>query len=293
MTNSDASTSDRPSPIVALVVTTPAHEVEWASDHLWSRGVAAIEERIPRDSSTGRVELWTSVGDDPRDIDAAVAGFAPGWTWRLETVDRSVVDTWRDHVRPRELAPGWIVVPAWGDHPPDERYASARRVLIDPGEAFGMGDHPTTMATAQALMQRRSDATRVLDVGCGSGILGICAAMAGAREVLAIDIASVAVQATRDNARRNGVGSILEATVTPLFEIEGSFDLVLANLLAPILIDLSDDLRRVTAPTGTLIVSGILTERHDHVLEALTPLVVVDTLEIDGWVAVVLEHPRS
>ncbi len=131
----------------------------------------------------------------------------------------------------------------------------------------------------------------VLDVGCGTGVIAVMAALVGASDVRAVDVASAAVEATRDNAARNGVADQVEVDTTPAAGLDGSFDLVVANILAPTLIELADDLRRLTALDGRLVISGILADRHDHVLAALAPMVVVHSDVLDGWAAVTLCHP--
>jgi ribosomal protein L11 methyltransferase len=108
----------------------------------------------------------------------------------------------------------------------------------------------------------------------------------GAGSAVGVDIAPTAVPVTRMNAMANGVQ--VEATTTPLEEVEGEYDLILANILAPTLVALAPHLRRVLAPGGTLVVSGILTDAHEHVLKALAPLEPTQTDNLDGWAAVTL-----
>jgi len=121
-------------------------------------------------------------------------------------------------------------------------------------------------------------------------VLAVIAAVRGAGEVEAIDLADPAREATLDNARRNGVADIVRASTRSISDVDGEFDVVLANILAPVLVSMSDDLRRVVACDGTLVISGILADRHDHVLEALHPMVVVSTRELEGWAAVELRQ---
>jgi ribosomal protein L11 methyltransferase len=122
-------------------------------------------------------------------------------------------------------------------------------------------------------------------------VIAVVAAVTGGVPVRAVDVASAAVEATRDNAERNGVADLVEADTTPLGDLDGCFDLVVANILAPTLIALAADLRRLTAAGGRLVVSGILADRHDHVLAALAPMLVERTDTLDGWAAVTLRHP--
>jgi ribosomal protein L11 methyltransferase len=277
--------------VLALVVTVPANEAELAGDALWALGVAAIEER-PADgdgepTEDHFVELWTSLGDDVEAVTQAAEAFPKRWRWRTVTLDPSVAESWRAHAVASWIDTDLVIVPAWQDiaTPP-----GVLRVDIDPGAAFGLGDHPTTVLSLRLLREVQWPGASVLDVGCGSGVLGIVAARLGAPYVEAIDISPAAVQATDANAARNGVAGAVTASTTPLASIGDTFDIVLANLLAPIVVTAAADLRRVTAPAGALIVSGILESSHDHVVGALAPMHVVQTIVRDGWAALLLRH---
>ena len=266
--------------MLALVVEVDSDDVELASDALWALGVVAVEER----TVGGRVELWTSVGDDPS-ISTDVAAALSEWRWRFVEVDASVADTWRQHATPTWVADDLIVCPRWVACDPP---AGATVIRIEPGPTFGLGDHPTTVLSMRALRTAVRPGTAVLDVGCGSGVLSVAAARFGAARVLAIDIAPAAIGVTRDNAVTNGVAEIIDVSTTPLADVRQRFDVVVANILAPVLIELSADLRRVVAPAGTLIVSGVLAGGHAHVRSALRPLRVIEEAALDGWAALTL-----
>jgi ribosomal protein L11 methyltransferase len=287
----------------AFVVVVDAADVDVASDVLWQLGVRAIEERSTvgaadrvADRALERVELWTAVGDDDESIRRAADRIGTRWRWRVEVVTTRASDaseTWRDFAAPMWVDDGLVVVPAWQEHEFD---GGVVVLPIEPGGAFGLGDHPTTLLSLRALRRHLFDATTdVLDVGCGTGVLSVAAAVLGARHVRAVDIASAAIEATIDNAARNAVrtggGDHLEVDTTPIDEIGGRYDLVIANVLAPTLIEFADDLRRLTRSTGRLVISGVLEGRHDHVLAALAPMVVEQTDVLDGWAAVTLRHP--
>ena len=253
-----------------LVVSVANHDVELASDELWRLGVVAIEERQVPDG----VELWTSVGDEFDSVEMP-------WAWRFVEVDAAVAATWRQFAKPIMVEADLVVQPAWVSY--DAPHESTV-VVIEPGSTFGMGDHPTTRLTLVAARRWVQPSTRVLDVGCGSGVLAIGVMLLGAASAVGIDIAPAAVPVT--NAQTNGV--LVDVSTTPLEEVVGEFDLVLANILAPALVELAPHLRRVLAPGGTLVVSGILDGAHDHVLAALQPLEIVQTDTLDGWAAVTL-----
>ena len=269
--------------MLALVVSVPAPEAELAADALWALGVVAIEERdggIATDDQV--VELWTSLGDDTTAITRAAEGFPSRWRWRLVEVDERVADSWREHATPTWVTSDVVVCPAWVelDAPP-----TATVIRIEPGATFGLGDHPTTVLSIRALLQSVFHGARVLDVGCGSGVLSVAAARFGAASVEAIDLSPAAVEATHGNAARNGVARIVRASTTPLALVDGDYDVVVANILAPVLVELAADLRRVLGPSGVLIVSGLLADRHDHVEQALQPLRRIERELRDGWAA--------
>jgi ribosomal protein L11 methyltransferase len=276
---------------LAIVLTVPANEAELASDALWALGVAAVEERDAEPDAAATedhfVELWTSLGSDVDAITRAAEGFPSRWRWRTVEVDESVTESWRAHAVPSWVDRTCVVVPAWLDV---ATTPSVLRVDIDPGAAFGLGDHPTTILTLRLLRNVWWPGATVLDVGCGSGVLSVVAARLGAPYVEAIDISVAALEATEDNARRNGVDRVITVSGRPLASIDEPFDVVLANLLAPVLVDLAADLRRVVSPSGELIVSGVLADAHDHVVDALAPMQVVEKVTREGWAALLLRY---
>ena len=186
---------------------------------------------------------------------------------------------------PVEITPEFWIVPSWHEPP-----AGARQAMrLDPGLAFGTGTHPTTRMCLRWLATRGGSLAgqRVLDYGCGSGILAIGAALMGAPDIDAVDIDPAAVQATRDNARHNGVR--LHAGLPAA--AQGAYGLVLANILASPLKLLAPLLCGHLAPGGQLLLAGILARQADELGAAYAPwlgLRVVD--EEDGWI---LMHAAS
>jgi ribosomal protein L11 methyltransferase len=172
------------------------------------------------------------------------------------------------------------VVPSW--HEPPEPDALVLRV--DPGLAFGTGSHPSTRLVLNYLEKKIRGNERVLDYGCGSGILAIAAAKLGAGEVAAVDVDPQAVSATIDNARANGVA----LRVQPADALaEGCFHLVLANILAGTLIALEPLLAARTCPGGRIALSGILETQSDEVAAAYaTDFVVATVATEEGWALV-------
>lgn len=266
----------------ALVVTVDQPDVELASDELWALGVVAVEERAT-DRRRG-VELWTSLGDDIASVAEALVSFR--WPWRFETIDETVSETWRQYARPTWVADDLVVHPAWVPAPLGDLIS----IAIEPGATFGLGDHPTTTLSMLALRAAVARGATVLDVGTGSGVLAIAACRFGASNVVAIDISPASVPTTHHNAVINGVANRIDVSTTPLADVLGTFDVVVANVLAPALIAMAADLRRVITADGRLIVSGILANNHQHVLDALAPLTVASRCERDGWTAITLRR---
>jgi ribosomal protein L11 methyltransferase len=180
-------------------------------------------------------------------------------------------------------------------------------LALDPGMAFGTGLHPTTrlcLAALESLAEREvlagtaggglaAHPARVLDVGCGSGILSIAAARLGAGEVVAVDVDPIAVEATTANARRNRLARVVRAREGSAPSGEGPFDVVLANLIASLLIGLAGGLLEDLRPGGTLVASGIFENREAEVVAAFRArgLEISNRWTEGDWVA--LEARRS
>jgi len=272
--------------VLGLVVTAPRSEVELASDALWNLGVVAIEER----NAGEHVELWTSLVDDRTAVITAASPVLAEWPWRLVDLDEAAADTWRLHARPTWIDDDLVVCPEWV---PFSAPPGATVIRIEPGATFGLGDHPTTIMSLRAIRGLVGDGSTLLDVGCGSGVLAVGACVLGAASARALDIAPASVAVTRANAELNGVGDRVTVSTTPLAEVDGQFDMVVANILAPTLISLADDLVRLTAPRGSLVVSGVLADRHEHVEAALRPLQRTHRSTLDGWAALTLSRPAD
>jgi ribosomal protein L11 methyltransferase len=178
---------------------------------------------------------------------------------------------------PVPIAPGFWIVPSWHAPPED----ATRVIRLDPGLAFGTGTHPTTRMCLQWIAANAQPWPRVLDYGCGSGILAIGAALHGATGIDAVDIDDAAVQATRDNAIANGVslnaGRPEAAT--------GTYPLVLANILATPLKLLAPLLSGHVAPGGHLVLAGILERQADELKAAYAPWIALEvSARDDGWI---------
>ena len=145
-----------------------------------------------------------------------------------------------------------------------------RGVEITPGVAFGRGFHPTTRLCVKALENLYLDnpvPEKVLDVGCGSGVLSICASLLGAEEVAGLDIDNMIVSEAIDNVSANGQSSKVKIILGSIEDVEGDFDLVTANVLIGSMLPMSEELAKKVKPGGLLLLSGIKEEESDTVLE--------------------------
>ncbi|WP_226491554.1 50S ribosomal protein L11 methyltransferase [Hydrogenophaga taeniospiralis] len=178
---------------------------------------------------------------------------------------------------PVEITPSFWIVPSWHEPPP-----AARQVIrLDPGLAFGTGTHPTTRMCLRWTASHPVAGQRVLDYGCGSGILAIGAAKFGAGEIVAVDIDPAAVESTRLNAAANHVD--LQTGLPEL--AQGVFDLVLANILATPLKVLAPLLCAHVGQGGHLVMAGILARQADELREAYAPWLALEVSdEEDGWI---------
>ena len=205
--------------------------------------------------------------------------------------DADWTDAWKRHYVPQRIG-RIVIVPSWIAHEaaPDDAV-----VVLDPGMAFGTGLHPTTRACLELLQEVSPLPDRVLDVGCGSGILALAALRLGAESAVGWDTDPLAVGAARANAERNGVGGRLEVHHGTLPEVAPEpFPLVVANLVAAVLVDLARRLAAHTGPGGTLVAGGIIAARADEVVQAFASagLTVTDTRDDGEWVALRLEAAR-
>ena len=196
-------------------------------------------------------------------------GLRPIGELRTRIVNESDWATaWQEHFHVLHLGRRLVIKPSWRRH---RRVDDQVVIDLDPGMAFGTGLHPTTRLCLQALeaLADRAPLGRVLDVGCGSGILSIAAVKLGGTRALGVDIDPIAVEATVANARHNRVGKRVRAREGSIPSGEGPFDTVLANLIAGVLMEIAPDLAGELVPGGTLVGSGIFIDREPATRRAL------------------------
>ncbi len=224
---------------------------------------------------------------------AATRVLAQDWTSgvQLQSLDAVPDQDWvrltQSQFAPVAITPTFWIVPSWHETP-----AQARRVIrLDPGQAFGTGTHPTTRMCLRWIAAAECGATlpaRVLDYGCGSGILAIASALHGAREVDAVDIDAAAIEATRCNAQTNGV--TLRAGAPD--SVRPPYDLVLANILATPLKLMAPLLSAQLAPGGRLVLAGILERQAEELSAAYAHWLRLEIQDAeDGWILMTGSSP--
>lgn len=280
--------SEKCSGIVGFELTVLEVVGDAISDDLWSLGVLAIEEAA---GPPGHLLFRSSFGVDREETTQNLRRLSakPGVVdWRVVEIDPRITESWKEFVRPTQIDPDLVIVPAWLQ---DVELHGARTVIrIDPGGTFGLGDHPTTHGSLRLLSRFLRQGDSVLDVGCGSGVLGITALRLGASRAVGIDINPASDSVSIANARLNSVEDKWSVLLHGLDRMQDSFDVIVANILAPTLRELAPELRRLLARQGTLVISGILQTQVDSVVAALVPLDVTETISIEGWVTVALRH---
>lgn len=194
-------------------------------------------------------------------------------------------NAWKKYYHPVQVGEHLVVCPSWEayDRQPDDVV-----LTLNPGMAFGTGTHDTTRLCMELLEKYITPQDTVLDVGCGSGILAITAALLGANKIIGCDIDEVAVKVAGENAALNGVQdriSFHQGDLTS--QVEGSFQIICANIVADVIIRLSEDAGRYLAKDGIFITSGIIDTREQDVLNALEQngFQVIERRTSGGWVA--------
>ncbi len=262
-----------------------ATESELSSDLLWSLGAGGVEIR---DHDTffegdpdfapipdGRIRLIAYFELPQQDVEELRQSLEASDLVELVALthyeDRSWETKWHEFFKPRLLAPHTMVGPPWEEFDAPE---GGRKLIIEPGMAFGTGTHETTQlvsTTLEALLEAGHDFDRMLDVGCGSGILCVLAHQLGIAHLTGLELQEDTLENAHKNVDLNGLSpTAFTFSTQPLARVEGQWPLVVANIIAPVLLELSAQLIAHTAPGGTLILSGILAEQMPALREAFS-----------------------
>ncbi|MGY9081631.1 MAG: 50S ribosomal protein L11 methyltransferase [Acidimicrobiales bacterium] len=265
-----------------LVVRIDDMELEACSDWLWQLGATAIEER----SDGGKLSLFVGFGHDDLALEArSVLG--ERWPCRFESTGDEAAwrDEWIKWIEPIQVA-GFVVHAPW--HNPSlwaDAPVGSPELSIDPGRAFGSGHHPTTRLALTAMRSIVGPGARVLDVGCGTGILSIAAARLGAKAVLGIDLDYDILEVADANVEANGVADQVSLRTDDVHDLTECFDIVVANIvigdlmgLMPAVVDRAD---------SAVVISGFLGDQFERLLGQVN-IDVAERTSLDGWGCAIL-----
>ena len=198
---------------------------------------------------------------------------------------------WKKYYNPVKISERFTIVPTWEDYTP----VSSDELIIelDPGMAFGTGTHPTTVMCIQALERTVKPGDLVVDVGTGSGVLSIAAALLDAKRIQSLDLDEVAVQSAKQNVEINNVQDKVSVSQGNLLDgVNEQADIVVANILAEVIMRFTDDVAKVVKPGGYFIASGIIQTKKQDVKEAIiaSGFTVEETILMEDWVAIIAKR---
>lgn len=277
---------------------------DWEWDYV-DDSVLALQDAEPKvtvymeDDEEGRRKLAALQGAiETLKAEAAAGAYGENVDLGPLTVDVYVEDdsewkdNWKEFFKPKKVGKRIVVKPTWYDY---EKEEGDLVIEIDPGMAFGTGTHETTSLCLRLMEDYMQDGDKVLDVGCGSGILAIAGALLGSPEVLGVEIDPVAVEIAQENLELNGVTGVARAQYGDLTKgIDFKAEIVVANLMADLVMMLSADVAKHILPGGKYISSGILVEKRDQVAAVIRDCG-FDIVEIreDGMWCAIVATPRE
>ncbi|MCM2980706.1 50S ribosomal protein L11 methyltransferase [Niallia circulans] len=205
----------------------------------------------------------------------------------MEVNEEEWATAWKKYYHPVKISEKFTIVPTWEDYTPV--HTDELIIELDPGMAFGTGTHPTTVLCIQALERIVKKDDVVIDVGTGSGVLSIAAAMLGAKSVLALDLDEVAVRSAKLNIKLNKVHEKTSVRQNNLLSgIEEQAEVIVANILAEVIVRFTDDVYRLLQKDGFFIASGIILQKKEEVKDAIiaSGLEIIETVQMEDWVSI-------
>lgn len=252
------------------------------------------EALLQQDRTRAKLHIYFSPEENPAEIISYLKEHftTQHISYEIDTSyvkDEDWINNWKKHFKPCPVGEKLIIVPTWerDNLPP----AAKDRIplFIDPGMAFGSGQHETTRLCMELIEKYVSPEAHVLDVGTGSGILAITALLLGAKDVTGIDIDALSVKIAAENAELNGVGTQFHGQHGDLAkDVAGTFNLITANIVADIIIELTPDAVKLLSPDGIYIMSGIIEKRKPDVVKVLDALDlrIIEEKTDRGWYAI-------
>jgi len=268
--------------------------------HLDTFSLDTLEDS-PIKSVKGYLPLDDSLEEMRSKVERFLAEQGPafaGFVYRQPVVNvlrnEDWANNWKVHFKTVRIGQRLVIKPTWEEY---QKLPGDLVIQIDPGMAFGTGAHPTTRMCLESMERICLDdegsglTDSLLDVGTGSGVLSIAAALLGATRITAVDIDPEAVRVTQENLELNGVDGVVQASTTPLSELQGEYGIVVANILAEELVRLADQLTARVAAGGWLILSGILTEKEEFVRAGFPGLSLVENPREAEWSCLTFRKP--
>lgn len=249
------------------------------------------EELLQKDRSRAIIHVYISPEENPAEAIAFLSEryTAEGIDHKIETKgceEEDWLNNWRQYFHPTPIGEKLLIRPTWRDN-----YDPGERIVlnIDPGLAFGTGNHETTRLCLETLEKYIHGGEKMLDVGCGSGILAIAGLLLGAKEALGVDIDQMAVKTAEENAEINGVADRFNVVCGNLTDkVSGKYDVIAANIVADAIIMLSSGVKNFMDENTVYIMSGIIDTRRDDVVNAIkNDFEIVEEIADNGWVCLV------
>jgi ribosomal protein L11 methyltransferase len=244
------------------------------------------------------IKAWFPAVDNPdelvRELKNSLKNFGKYFDLGLGKIeyekrdDSEWKDNWKAYFKPFKLTESIVVKPSWENYNPKDQEIV---IEIDPGMAFGTGTHVTTSMCANLGEKYLTKGDRVLDLGCGTAILALSAVKLGASSALAVDIDDQAVKTAEINIEKNGESNRIEVLKGAINHVpERTFDLIFVNIIADIIIEISEHIKKYTHSNTRIILSGIIKNRRKEVIEAYVSkgFTIIEELIMGEWAAVVL-----
>ncbi|MCD7878322.1 MAG: 50S ribosomal protein L11 methyltransferase [Candidatus Gastranaerophilales bacterium] len=212
-------------------------------------------------------------------------------SWNVTIKKQEIVDwskKWKEHWKPSKISQRIVICPTWEIYTPQNDEIV---VNIDPGNAFGTGTHATTQLCVKAAEKYMKKDSVIADIGCGSGILAICAMKLGAKQADAVDNDDTVLETAQNNAFINNESTIKFKTATSEILPSATYDFVFANILHNILAEIMPDLKRIMKNNAKIVLSGILEEKKDIVINALknNNMKIIEEMQQQEWVALIAQ----